>query len=260
MAESRLDPVVEPRSPARIWTEFAIVLSLSLGASAVYSIVNIIDRLTRDVALGDQSTSINNPLSDRPLLDLVYQLLAIAFGLAAVALVLYLLWRPGLSPFQRIGLDVTRPWSDLGRGVLLAAVIGVPGIAFYLLGRAIGWTVDVQADALNPAWWTIPVLTLSALRAALTEEVIVVGYLFTRLRALGWNTWTIILSTAALRGAYHAYQGFGAIVGNVAMGVVFGWVYHRWGRVMPLVIAHMLIDIVAFVGYPLAAAWWPSLF
>jgi membrane protease YdiL (CAAX protease family) len=99
---------------------------------------------------------------------------------------------------------------------------------------------------------------LAAVRAGLTEEVIFIGYLFDRLRRLGWGAWTIILSTAALRGAYHAYQGFGAIVGNVAMGVVFGWVYHRWGRVMPLVVAHVLIDLVAFIGYPLA--WWPALF
>ncbi len=38
--------------------------------------------------------------------------------------------------------------------------------------------------------------------------------------------------------AYHAYQGIGPIFGNFAMGVVFGWCYRRWGRVMPLVIAH----------------------
>jgi len=107
---------------------------------------------------------------------------------------------------------------------------------------------------------TIPLLALSALRAGLTEEVIFIGYLFDRLRRVGWSTWTIILSTAALRGAYHAYQGFGAIVGNIAMGVVFGWCYHRWGRVMPLVIAHTLLDVVAFVGYPLAVALWPALF
>ncbi len=95
------------------------------------------------------------------------------------------------------------------------------------------------------------------MRAALTEEVIFIGYLFDRLRRLGWSWWSIILATAALRGAYHAYQGLGAVVGNFAMGLVFGWCYRRWGRVMPLVIAHTLIDVVAFVGYPLAVALFP---
>jgi len=33
------------------------------------------------------------------------------------------------------------------------------------------------------------------------------------------------------------------------MGVIFGVLYRRWGRVMPLVVAHTLIDAVTFVGY-----------
>ena len=44
------------------------------------------------------------------------------------------------------------------------------------------------------------------------------------------------------------------------MGVVFGWFYARWGRTMPLVIAHWILDVVSFVGYPLAVGWWPELF
>ena len=36
-----------------------------------------------------------------------------------------------------------------------------------------------------------------------------------------------------------------------AGGLVFGWLYARTKRVMPLVIAHTLLDVVAFVGYAL---------
>jgi membrane protease YdiL (CAAX protease family) len=32
------------------------------------------------------------------------------------------------------------------------------------------------------------------------------------------------------------------------MGVIFCYLYRRWGRVMPLVVAHTLIDIGALVG------------
>ena len=56
-----------------------------------------------------------------------------------------------------------------------------------------------------------------------------------------------------LRGTYHLYQGFGSFVGNFAMGVLFGWLYTRYGRVLPLVIAHFVIDAAMFVGYPWAA-------
>jgi membrane protease YdiL (CAAX protease family) len=35
------------------------------------------------------------------------------------------------------------------------------------------------------------------------------------------------------------------------MGVVFGFFFVRTKRVLPLVIAHTLLDVVAFVGYTL---------
>jgi membrane protease YdiL (CAAX protease family) len=33
------------------------------------------------------------------------------------------------------------------------------------------------------------------------------------------------------------------------MGLVFGYLYQKWGRVMPLVVAHFLLDAVVFIGY-----------
>ncbi|MCY7405297.1 MAG: CPBP family intramembrane metalloprotease [Cryobacterium sp.] len=243
----------------RLRWELSIVLGLSLGASAVYSIVSIIARLTDVTPLADQSASLNTSQSPREWLDFTYQFLSIAFGLVVVGLVLYLLWKPGQSPFIRLGFDFTRPGRDLLGGVGLLALIGIPGLALYLAGRAFGFTVAVVPAPLDSFWWTIPILVFAALKAALVEEIIVVGYLFTRLRELGWSTWTIILTAAVLRGSYHLYQGVGPFFGNVAMGVVFGWCYTRWGRTMPLVVTHWLLDILSFVGYPLALTWWPGL-
>ena len=37
--------------------------------------------------------------------------------------------------------------------------------------------------------------------------------------------------------------------GNIIMGLVYGFFYAKTGRIWPLVIAHFLIDAVAFVGY-----------
>ena len=247
-------------SPARLRIEVAIVLALSLGASAVYSIVSIIARVTDETPLAEQSAALNPSRATREWLDFTYQFLGVVFGVAVVALALYLLWQPGRSPFRRIGLDLTRPGRDAASGLLLAAVIGVPGLALYAAGRAFGFTVAVVPQPLDTYWWTIPILVLAALKAALVEEVIVVGYLFTRLRELGVGPWATIVSSALLRGTYHLYQGFGAFAGNALMGIVFGWVYTRWGRTMPLVIAHWILDIVSFVGYPLAVGWWPELF
>lgn len=249
-----------PYERKRLTWEIWIVLAVTVGQSALYSVLSLVRKLLAPIPLGSQQTQVNPSRDAQAVWDVVYQLLAVFFALALVALVVYLLWEPGGNALRRIGLDFTRFGGDLGRGILLAAVIGLPGLALYAVGRALGITVAVVASPLDAAWWTVPLLVLSALRAGLTEEVIFIAYLFDRLRRLGWNDWSIILTAAALRGAYHAYQGIGAIVGNVVMGIVFGWCYRRWGRVMPLVIAHTLLDVVAFVGYPLAAALWPGVF
>ncbi len=248
----------------RLGWEVVLVLAVSVGQSALYSVLSLIRSLqralTEDVALGEQQTQLNPSRDVQAFWDALYQFLSICFGLATVALVVYLLWEPGTNALRRMGLDFRRFGGDAGRGVLLVAVIGIPGLALYALGRLAGVTLQVSASPLDAAWYTVPLLVLAALRAGLTEEVIFLGYLFDRLRRLGWGWWTIILATAGLRAAYHAYQGFGSIVGNFAMGIVFGWCYRRWGRVLPLVIAHTLIDIIAFVGYPLAVAWFPAVF
>ncbi|MEN2740055.1 CPBP family intramembrane glutamic endopeptidase [Microbacterium sp. X-17] len=253
-------PALTREGRTRLLWEVSLVLAVTVGQSALYSVLALIRASLRTTPISEQQTQLNPTVDTEAAWNVVYQFLDVFFSLALVALVVYLLWEPGQNALRRIGLDFRRFGQDLGRGLLLVLVIGIPGLALYVVGRMLGITVTVVASPLDAAWWTIPLLVLSALRAALTEEVIFVGYLFDRLRRLGWSWWGIILATAALRGAYHAYQGLGAIVGNFAMGVVFGWCYRRWGRIMPLVIAHTLIDVFAFVGYPLAVAWFPGVF
>jgi uncharacterized protein len=248
-----------PPTRRRLIAEVLIVLGLSLGASAAYSIVAIINRVTREEALADQTATLNGSLSPRPIFDLIYQLMAVFFDLVPVALVVFLLWQATRPHLGRLGIDFTKPTRDASWGLALALVIGIPGIGVYLLGKQLGLTVTVVPNALDTYWWTVPVLLLSAMRAAVTEEVIVIGYLFARLRELGWGSWRIILGAAVLRGSYHLYQGFGAFIGNVAMGVLFGWLYQRYGRLLPFVIAHFVIDAAIFVGYPWAAATLPEL-
>ncbi|CAN5234059.1 CPBP family intramembrane metalloprotease [soil metagenome] len=242
----------------RLTVEIWIVLGLSLGRSAIYALVDIMARLTAGPPLAQQTATLNASQSPRPYLDLTYQLLSIGFALVPVALALFLLSAHGRSAVRRIGLDAVRWWRDLGIGVGLAAAIGIPGLGLYALGRLLGITVQVQASALNAAWWTIPVLILAALQNALLEEVVAVAYLMERLRDLRWRTPLILAASALLRGSYHLYQGFGPFIGNAVMGLVFAEYYRRRRRVLPLVVAHMLLDVVAFVGYALVPAAWRS--
>jgi membrane protease YdiL (CAAX protease family) len=247
-------------SRRRTWVEITIVLLLSLGASALYSILQIIDDLSQTTPLGEQSTALNTSSTTVQYVDLARQLLGIAVDLAPVALVCFLLWSTSRPHLARLGIDRFRVKPDLGGPALIALCIGIPGLALYFAGRALGITVDVDPAALNSYWWTVPVLLLSAIRSGLQEEVIVIGYLYARLGDLGWGRWQVILSTALLRGSYHLYQGFGAFVGNAVMGIVFGWIYSKWGRLMPLIVTHCLLDAAVFIGYPWVANAFPQLF
>jgi len=236
----------------RLRAEIWIVLGLSLGQAAVYAVVSLAAKIA-DGGIAGSTATLNASRSDLAWLDLTLQLLGIAFGLMPVALALYLLRLDGPRPGRRLGLDGARPVRDLLTGVALAAVIGIPGLGLYALGRSLGLTAEIVLSPADPHWWTPAVLILAALQNAVLEEVVVVGFLMTRLGQLRWSPAAVIAASALLRGAYHLYQGFGQGVGNAVMGVVFGYWYHRTGRVMPLVIAHAILDVVAFVGYAVAA-------
>jgi membrane protease YdiL (CAAX protease family) len=241
--------------------EVCLVLALSLGRSAVFAVVDLVASATAPGRLANQVAVLNaSRAPGRPWLDLILQLLSIGFGLAPVLLVVYLLARSGQG-LRTLGVDATQPVRDGAHGVALAAAVGGAGLAFYVVTHALGVDLTVVASDLPAVWWRIPVLVLSALQNALLEEFVVVGYLLSRLRQLGCGSRTAIVLSALLRGSYHLYQGLGGFAGNAAMGLVFGWVYRRWGRLGPLVVAHTLMDLVAFVGYALLAGhvgWLPA--
>ena len=230
------------------WEIFA-VFSLSLGASGLYALIQLIGSLTARKALSRQAAVLNGSLAPgRPTLDLILQLTSTAIALAPVVLALYLIAREGETPAV-IGLDGRHPGQDLLRGGVLAALIGGSGLGLYLAAFHLGISLNVVAESLPAVWWRIPVLVLSAAQNGLLEETLVVGYLLRRLGQLGWRPSAAIAASATLRGSYHLYQGFGGFIGNAVMGVIFALCYRRWGRVMPLVIAHTLIDMGAFIGY-----------
>ena len=235
--------------------EVLLVLGLTLGRSAVYAIIAFIDLETRNLPLSQQTARLNvSQTPDRPWLDLAYQLYNIFFGLVVpTLLVIYLLNRTmgWMGTRDTLGLTLNRWRFDLATGAGLAAVIGVPGLFLYLGARALGYSVTVAPANLTDVWWSVPVLVLSAAGNAALEEFIMVGYLLTRLRELGWQTWRAVLVTALIRGTYHIYQGWGALLGNAIMGVVFALFFLRTKRLLPLVLAHTLLDVVAFVGYTL---------
>jgi membrane protease YdiL (CAAX protease family) len=247
-------PSVDPSAPhlprRTLQIEVLIVLALTFGMSAVTSALQLVDSVLR--TLSKQHIPLIERRSYFDLVDLGLNLAYVAQLVAWGLLALYLLRRSDINP-SAIGLSRFRPRSDALSGVGLAALIGIPGLGLYVVARWLGLSASVVPTTLTDTWWRIPVLILAAFANGWAEEVIVVGYLLTRLHQLRIGSGRALGCSSVLRGAYHLHQGFGAGLGNVVMGLVFGYTWRRSGRLWPLVIAHGLIDSVAFVGYALLA-------
>ncbi len=228
---------LRPPPPWLIRWEIFAVFAVSLGASALNAFLSLIGSLLQKKSLAAQQALLVGSLAPNHWLDLALQLAAIAENLAPVVLVLYVLARSGEPP-STIGLDATQPAKDATRGVLLALLIGGSGLGLYLAAFHLGFNLNVVPEKLPAVWWRYPILLLDGLQNGLLEEILVVGYLLTRLDQLGWRPGRAIAVSALLRGSYHLYQGFGGFLGNAAMGLIFGMLYRRWRRVT-----------TAFIGY-----------
>src|SRR5690349_19319271 len=158
------------------------VLGVSLGSSAVYAAVSLLAKLTASRPLNQQTATLNpSQAPGRPWLDLTYQLLGIFFSLVPALLAVHLLQRDPGGARGLLGLDARRPGFDLGFGVGLAALIGIPGLGLVWAAERLGINAQVVPAALPSVWWAIPVLVLSAAQNAALEELVVVGYLLRRL-------------------------------------------------------------------------------
>jgi len=233
-------PVPPPPVDRRMLVEeILVVLSLSILARVAFAILSLVEAPIAGVvvAAADQSNAF------------VRQLLGSIFGLAPAFLVVHLVRRSG-EGIAVVGLESDRPARDLARGALLFAVVGLAGVGVYLAAVELGVNRFVVPTPPLGHWWTVPALFLNAVEAGVVEEVIVLGYLVTRLQQLSWSPGLAVAASAVLRGSYHLYQGFGGFVGNVAMGLLFGFLFLRWGRrTWPFVVAHALLDIGAGVGF-----------
>jgi membrane protease YdiL (CAAX protease family) len=247
--------------------EIALLLAVSVGYSAASSTVSFIQTQVRYGSFRHTTAALNiSAAPDRHWFDLAYQLLGYARGLGFAGLALYLLARtpPGAAAIAAagarrgfgIGADFTRMRRDCQDAAAMAAIVGLPGLGLYFAARGLGMNATIATSGLPDVWWRYPALVISAFENGALEEIIWIGFLLPRFRQIGWSMPRAILVSAAIRGMYHAYQGYGGLVGNMAMGVIYSLYYLRRRRVMPLVIAHGIQDTVVFIGYAALSPHW----
>lgn len=64
------------------------------------------------------------------------------------------------------------------------------------------------------------------------------------------SIWLIVLFSSLLFGLAHTYQGISGVVKTTIVGSIFSMLYIGLHSIIPIIIFHFLIDLVAKVGEP----------
>ncbi len=253
--------VTDVRTRRLLAVETAVVVTIAVGLSAARSVLVFAAAALEPGGLGGQQATLNaSAAPGHPWVDLGLQLAGVLRLLLPVGVVVIVVALRG-DRLRDIGLRTDRWRRDLALGAGAAALVGAVGLGAYLLSYAAGGSLAVVPTTLPPTWWRVPVLVLSAAANAALEEVVLVGYLVHRGEQLGRSPARAVATSGLIRGCYHLYQGLAGLLGNLVMGVVFARYFQRSGRILPLIVAHTLIDVVAFCGYLLLVghvSWLPQ--
>jgi len=139
---------------------------------------------------------------------------------------------------------VPRPtWRGVFEGGLVAVcALLASSLVKYPLPHYATTPVAEMLAATHVSWSsTVPAMVVNGL----FEEVFLLGYLMRGLRRLGAST---ALGIALLvRLLYHTYQGPVGVAAVMAIGLVFGAYFLRRGGLFPVVLAHVVIDLIVFL-------------
>src|SRR5690242_16778445 len=180
---------------------------------------------------------------------------------------LSLLWRlthrEGIGLFDLVGFERTR----LGRDVLLGLVLIPASLVFIFAGTyGSGWIVHGKPAPPYflgglPLWASLYGVLVWPFIWGLTEQMTYNGYLLPRLQVLGRNTGVAIAVVAFVWSLQHVFMPptFDAkfmeyrLLASIPLAVFETLVYLRLRRLLPLALAHALMD-GATVLIPLLAS------
>jgi membrane protease YdiL (CAAX protease family) len=228
------------------------VLGVTYGASGLQSLVSFVEaqvKINHGIGFGGVATGPikSNANTAYQWLDIVADLVDVFTGVLPAFLAIVLLLR---TPGGRgLGIGLTWRARELAQGAGFAALIGGPGLGLVYVARKLGANAQIVVTDFPDVWYRVPMLLLEAVQQGTAEEVVVCAFVLTRLAQLGWSNQRALAAAAVLRGSYHLYQGYGGFLGNAVMGLIFGWWFQRTRRVVPLIVAHSVIDAVSFIGY-----------
>jgi uncharacterized protein len=89
-----------------------------------------------------------------------------------------------------------------------------------------------------------------ALTAGVCEEFLYRGFAMAALAEAGLATWAVVLISSVLFGLAHSYQGKSGVGGTALMGLVLGVARVVLHSLLPVMVWHSVVDIVAGIAGP----------
>lgn len=228
----------EPTRRDLVWeTRFVMIAFLAPGIAGAL------------VLLGEHVSGVGNVtrfpvyVSGNQVANLIVGILAYLPVACVVPLALFLLRRTGDTP-AKLGLG--RPglksdvWPALG---LIGASWGSEFVLLIPFAPLIAHHKSlVNATPLGhvPGYYVLWGLAISA-TTAVAEEVLMNGYLLTRMQQLGWTPRSVLILAVALRTSYHVYYGIGFIL-TVPFAYFMTRSFQKNGRLTRTILAHFLFD------------------
>jgi membrane protease YdiL (CAAX protease family) len=164
------------------------------------------------------------------------------FELLALCTAGFILYKRGWR-YQHFGIRIS--FGQSGAGLLLLIIWYATYVFLYLAVQNLPGMENGPGMIDLRAEYSMGVAVFASAVNALFEESVTVGYLLNAMRHHG-VLFAIGLSTL-VRLLYHTYQGPIAVISIIPMGILFGIVYIRWRSLWPLIFAHFVTDVLAFM-------------
>lgn len=234
-----------PERQSLVW-ESRFVMVAFLAPAIVGAIVAFVQNLTDHSSVSPFQSIVPNLPLNALLGSLAYLPTA-----ATVPLAVYLLWRSGIAP-KAIGLVRPGLRSDIlpGLGLWLASYGGelLLAIPVALITSAFGGTHGAinSVDVGHVPWYYLFWGLVISATTAINEELLINGYLISRLSQFGWTPRAALILSLCLRTSYHVYYGLGFIL-TVPLGWFVTRSFQKHRRIERAIFAHFCFDASAMV-------------
>jgi membrane protease YdiL (CAAX protease family) len=225
-----VNPLEEAIRRLPVGVEFLVVVTWAFGLPVFASIM----------ALGTPGDSSSAVFNNAELLA------TIIFEVVQLGFLTWFLRIRGWT-LEKFGLSFS--WRGTVAGVVLLAITyGLAVGAEYIAQIVFDYDLEAaaaRAPKVDPAL-SMQLVFLVSVVNGIFEELFVAGYIITALVARR-GMWMAINVSVVVRLLYHLYQGPIGIMTVVPMGLLYGYVYSRTRQLWPLMVAHVILDVVGLV-------------